>query len=187
MKLSEIVAAAATLLGREEINEYLSDTTTENVSATTLAEVDTMTRLANLVLNELAGSYIPMVCTEKVTPVNGRVYYSELDRKILKIRGVYDDYGRKLFFVVHPEYLHARGEADSVEYEYLPDNLGLTEETGYLDKDVSVSVLAYGLAAEVCLSENRFDEAVMWRKRYSDGVASFALPESAVMKSRCWL
>ena len=110
MKLSEIVAAAATLLGREEINEYLLDTTTENVSATTLAEVDTMTRLANLVLNELAGSYIPMVCTEKVTPVNGRVYYSELDRKILKIRGVYDDYGRKLFFVVHPEYLHARGE-----------------------------------------------------------------------------
>ena len=52
----------------------------------TLAAADKFVRLCNIVISELAGSYIPMVRTERVTAVNGRIYFTSLSMRALKIR-----------------------------------------------------------------------------------------------------
>ena len=187
MKVKEIVLAAATLTGSEKVTAYLEGGEGAQADGETLAAADKFVRLCNIVISELAGSYIPMVRTERVTAVNGRIYFTSLSMRALKIRAVYDASGRKLFYTLHPEYIEPRGSAAQAEYEYLPDNLGLTDETGYTEKDITAGVLSYGLAAEYCLAEGRFEEAVLWRKRYAEGVMSFALPRGGVIKSRCFI
>lgn len=188
MKLKEIAAAAAALMGEEKLVAYLDDTSSNpQTDENTLAAADKYARLCNLVISELAGSYIPMIARESVTVTGGKIYFTSLQKTALRIRAAYDSSDASLFFILHPEYMKVRGQAAIVEYEYMPDNVDLSEETGYNEKDITVGVLAYGVAAEVCLTEGRFEEAVLWRKRYSEGVMSRATPKAGVMKSRCFI
>lgn len=188
MKLKDVLKSAAALLGNEKACEYLADNVSESeASAQTLSDINAYVRLANVVICELAGSYVPMKTVEAVTPVNGRVYFSSLNKRVLRITAFYDRNGNALDFTVYPEYAETGGSAVTAEYEYSPDNYGLTDDIGYEEKDVSSAALSYGVAAEVCLSQSRFEEAVLWRERYAECVRSFVLPKGGKIKSRCWL
>ena len=115
------------------------------------------------------------------------VRYSALKENPIKILGVYDSYGNKLSFTVFPEYIRVCGGEITLIYAYSPANAGLDEETGYTEKDVSAEVLALGTAAEDCLIAGRTEEAVAFRKRFSDGVERFCMPENKRIKRRGWL
>ena len=65
-----------------------------------------------------------------------------------------------------------------VEYEYAPDKVGLDDEICYMEKDVPVRVIAYGVAAEYCITEGDFDQAVMWHKRYTDAISDICVPKN---------
>ena len=73
-----------------------------------------------------------------------------------------------------------------MEYEYAPTNYGLNDSVGFNAK-ITAALLGYGVAAEYCVTQGRFDEAVLWRQRYTAGVERVALPKSATLKDRCWL
>lgn len=187
MKIREIIKIAAVFTAREKVYSSLSSSATET-DKTVLSEIDLFTRLVNLVTSELAASYIPMKKEEKITATDGIVRYSALKENPIKILGVYDSYGNKLSFNVFPEYMRVCGGGEiTLIYAYAPANAGLDEETGYTERDVSAEVLALGTAAEYCLTEGRTEEAVAFRKRFSDGVERFCMPENKRIKRRGWL
>lgn len=186
MKLNEIIKAAAVLVADEKTAEYVASADTSSDSET-ISRVNLYVDLANLVINELSSSYIPMKTKEKKSVSDGKIFYSSLKFNPVKILGVYDENGDRLSFEIRPEYLITEQCEVTVVYAYTPKSVGLNGEVGYDERDVSVSVLAYGVAAEFCLVQGRTDEAVTWRKRYSSGVEGFCMPENKRIKRRGWL
>lgn len=185
MKISDIALSVAVYLGKTAIADYLSGkegkTDTE-----TLTQIDAITRLSNLVINEVAGSFIPMVKTEEVTQTDGKIDLRELTEMPLEIKGVYlDESG--VSFKVKGAYAESAFKANKIKYSYIPHNYGLTDEIGYTEKEISLAVLAFGVAAEYCLTEWRFAEAVMWRERFTEGIKSFCIVKNVNTKGREWL
>lgn len=186
MKIKEIIKIAATFVAEEKVVSSLSADTVETDDSI-LSRIDLFTRLSNLVISELAASYIPMRKEETLTAESGIVKYSSLKENPLVILGVYDSYGNKTPFTQFPEYMRVCGGRVTVVYAYSPSNAGIDEEIGYNERDVSAEVIALGVAAEYCVTQGRIEEAVTFRKRYSDGVERFCMPQNKRIKRRGWL
>ena len=185
MTIKDIIKTAAVYLNLTDVIGYL-DGTTANPSSLTLAKTDTLTRLANLTVSELAASYVPMVCSENVETEDGKIVFSGLTNNITRILSVKNEFGQDAEFKIFPEYIKVFGGKYTVQYEYAPANYGLTDTVGFNVK-ITAALLGYGVAAEFCITEGRFEEAILWRKRYTYGVERVALPKSAAIKGRCWL
>ena len=184
MKISEIVKTSATLLAREDVVEYLANPKMEDVSKNTLETVDLLTRLTNLVIRELVEGLIYMKKTIKINGVS-TVNFSDLGIEPITILGVYDREGNNLEFTLSAYNLTAKyGLIYTIDYAYLPENYGLTDTVGVFEKSVTMGTLAYGVLAEFCLTEARFDEAVMWHERYVNAVNLLLKPKNARIKGR---
>lgn len=187
MTIKDIIKSAATFLNLTDVTEYLNSASPSPAVATaTASAVDSLTRLSNLVISELAASYIPMICAETVQTSNGKIVFANLTHNVTRILSVKNQFGHDAEFKLFPEYLNVFGGEYTVEYEYAPANYGLNDSVGFKN-DVTAALLGYGVAAEYCVTQGRFEEAILWRKRYTAGVERIALPKSAKMKGRCWL
>ena len=185
MKIKDVVKTAALLLGKERLyTALLQEEGIDSTDSEVLALADVMTRLTNLVITELASTYILMKKCERVTFEGGKLPYSRLTETPLKILGVYDTNGFDFAFKVHHEYLQAQTTTAVVEYAYKPANYDLDSTIGYSEGQVSLRTLAHGLCAECCIVEGRFDEAVMWHKRYEEGVENACYPKNVTIKER---
>lgn len=183
MNIKDVIKLSATYLGRENVVKYLEQNLScddENV----LATVDTLTRCANLVINELACSYVPMVRKQKVKAVGGKVYYTELPERVLEIVGAYDLDSNSINFKVNAEYVETLYGEYVVEYAYMPPNFGLTDEIGYSEIKLPARVIAYGTTAEFCLTEHAFDESVLWHNRFTGALSSILSPKNKIVKAR---
>ena len=185
MTIKDIIKSAAVFLNLTDVTEYLgADSPAENT--VTLNAIDSLTRLSNLVISELAASYVPMVCAETVTATDGKIVFANLTHNVTRILSVKNQFGQDAEFKIYPEYIKVFGTKYTVEYEYAPANYDLTDSVGFKN-DVTAALLGYGVAAEYCVTQGRFEEAILWRKRYTAGVERVALPKIAQMKGRCWL
>lgn len=186
MQIKEIIKIAAIMLDRKEIVDYL-DGKTQNASQEVLDKVNTMIELTNLVINELACSFVPMVKIKSLNSNGRKIYYSTLGDKLIKIRAVYSNDDSPISFKVKPEYVEVNEEKVKVEYEYVPPKYLLEEKIGYEEKDISSRVLAYGLLAELGIVEGRFEEATASHDRYVEGVRAVRLPKNNTIKKRGWV
>ncbi|MBP5467330.1 MAG: hypothetical protein J6Y43_07210 [Clostridia bacterium] len=184
MTVKDIIKATAVFLGRERVLNYLE--TGENSDTDVYSCVNTLTRCANIVINELVCTYIPMKKKETVFTENGRVYFAALSETILKVEKVTFD-GEEIYYKICDEYIDTLFPSVTIEYSYIPSNYGIDENTGYSERDIPSRVIAYGVAAEYCLTERAFDESVMWHKRYSDSLSEIVRPKNAKIKDRSFL
>ena len=185
MTIKDIIKTAAVFLNLTDVSDYLTDNTA-NPSSTTLGSVDSLTRLSNLVISELAASYMPMTFAETVETSDGKILFSELTYNITRVLSVKNEFGLDAEFKLLPEYIKVFGGSYTVEYEYAPSNYGLNATVGFNNK-ITAALLGYGVAAEYCVTQGRFEEAVLWRQRYTAGVERVALPKGSTIKGRCWL
>ena len=185
MTIKDIIKTAAVFLNLTDVMEYLDDET-ETPTAAVLEKTDVLTRLANLTVSELAASYAPMTFKEEVETADGKIVFSDLTYNITRILSVKNQFGQDAEFKIYPEYIKVFGGKYEIEYEYAPANYDLTDTVGFNGK-ITAALLGYGVAAEYCVSHGRFEEAILWRKRYTFGVERVVLPKNAVMKGRCWL
>lgn len=183
MNIKEVVRYSATFLGRENVIKYL-DNENADTDDNVLSTVDIFTRCANLVVNELSASYLPMTKKRTFKTDNGRIYYKDFPETVLEITGAYDDDGKDISYTQNAEYIETVYSEYSVEYNYLPPVYGLTEEIGYKENVISARVIAYGVTAEFCITERAFDESVMWRKRFTDALSQLIPPKNKVLRAR---
>ena len=186
MTLKNIIKATCAMLNREDVLEYLNDTNYQPTNDT-LSALNIMVSLVNLVIGELAGTFIPMVKTETMQVKNGKVKYADLSERCVKVVGVLGKNGEKLTYKHTPEFIVVSGEEVSVCYEYIPPNYGLDDEIGYAEDEVSVATLSYGLSAEYAISKGNFDEAVMWHERFVNSVASKRKLKNSSVKARSFV
>lgn len=182
MKLKDIMKNAAIYLGLSSVKDYLDNA--GNATSETLKAVDLLAGLSNLVIAELASTYVPMLFSETVTATGGKIYFSALSKDPVKITSVKDGYGNDTAFKVFPEYVEVKDGVYGITYQYIPSNYAVTDDIGYKDKEVPPSAFSYGLCAEYCITQCRFEEAVAWRKRYIAALEKVLTPKNRTMKGR---
>lgn len=184
MTVKDIMRTVATLVGREDVVKYLLKESEGNEEV--LSDIDLLTRLINIVVSELACSYVPMVAREKIEVKNGKFYFKDLTKTPLSVKNVYDYYGNQTAYSVTGEYIKT-DLGVQIEYTILPSNYGLEDQLGYTEKDISPIILAYGTAAEYSISKGCFDEAVTWHNRYVNALSEVCLPKNKMVKQRSWI
>ena len=185
MQLKEIIRSSALYLGLSDVSEYLENG--GECGEETLKTLNIMTRLGNLIISELASTYVPMLHTENISSVSGKIYFTALTFEAVKILKAETPFGDRADFKIFPEYMELKDGVYSVTYEYIPSNYGITDVIGYKTGDVPACALSYGLCAEYCLTQCRFEEAVSWRKRFIQAMEKFLTPKSRVAKGRAFI
>jgi hypothetical protein len=184
MRVKEIIKVMATLVGREDVYEYLTNKISKPDTAT-LNTLNLLVRSLNLAINELACTYIPMIKKQEFS--SPEIVFENLSERILEVKSVKSNAGSSVEYKLLPTNLVASVCNPTIEYSYIPSDYGIDDEIGYSESEVSRRTLAYGGVAEFCLINRAFDEAVMWHKRYMDCVEEICLPKNATIKKRRWV
>lgn len=188
MKVKDIIKDVAVMVGKNEIIEYFN----YNVMETDyiLEAVNTMTYLVNLVINELACTYIPLEKEETIKLSNGQIEYSKFSEKVVKIIEVRDFSKKALDFEDNLEYLSLGSKIGDgeviVKYNYMPANYGIEDTIGYQEKDISSREIAYGVASEYCINQGLFDLAVIFHERYVQSISKHFFPKNNKIRNRSW-
>ncbi len=190
MTIKEIVKLSATYLGLYDVLTLLAKTDgTGGISGGDEAgvkETNLLTLCANIIVNELACTYFPMIKTETKNTVNGKILFSELSENVTEIKRVENAAGREIPYVSGFDGIEVSESAAVITYRFSPPNYGL-DETVAFKEDIPLRITAYGVCAEYCLTEKNFDESVMWRNRFVNSLCEFVKPENKRIKERSFI
>ena len=182
MKVKDIMIKAAVLLGNSDaVQAYLAGTATGG-----RAQAELLLSCFNLVENELALDYIPLVKEESFTAADGRIAYSSFSSSVVRVLEVRNENGASIPFRLFASYLEVDEENAIVRYAYTPTEKTAEEESEFLS-GVSERVMAFGMAAEYCTALGLYEDARVWDKKYKEGIeAARGLGKKKRMPSRRW-
>lgn len=187
MTVKEIINIASLMIGKTDLCDYLAGAELSDTDrARLLKETDYMANCVNLVINEVATEYLPVVCSEFVNNYGGMIYYASLSSKVLEVLAVYDNAGNKISFNKLADGIKTSGTVTKVEYSYIPPSYTLTETVAFTEKNLPARVIAYGVASEICVAEGRFEEALIWQNRFRDSLKNLSEIKNGRIKGRCF-
>ena len=185
MLVKEIIEATASIVGRKDVSDYLS--LGKESSEETLSTVNKLVGLLNMIIGELAGTFIQMIEREKVTAKDGKIYYTDLSQQPIEILKVFLADGNEIGYSQTAEFISVNNNSSLiVEYAYLPPSYDVNSKIGSFETDIPKSLLIYGLCAEYCICTGAFDEAVLWHDRYVDAVKDARKVRNCKIKGWCW-
>ena len=175
MKIRDIAELASVLLQKHDIintgifmqtedNEFVRSVLKSNHDLRLIA------RCANLVAKEVACEYIPLFHKQKITSTNGQIPYTAFEKTLLEIRSIKDHNGNDINYYCLPDHVEIQNGSFEVSYTYIPTDKQFFEELDFSGTKASDRVFAYGTAAEFCLVNGNYDEALMWERRYKDAL-----------------
>ena len=186
MTVREVLINTGILIGRQDIVSYFGEQI--NVGDETYEDVTFLLKIINLVVSELSATYLPLISKQFVTFYDGLLSYDELYGKVVKIINVYDRAGKNVDFIDGAEEILLKDNNSYaelfVEYQYLLEEYTEESEIGYQERDIPARVIAYGVAAEYCISQGKFDEAVMHHKRYMSALQEMKGIKNVKIKGR---
>ena len=184
MTVKEIILAAACELGiGEGVESYLAGGSKD---AQAESNTKALLRCFNLVENEVALDYLPLLAEEEMTSDTGAIEYAALSREAVRVLSVRDEWGNEVPFTLFPDYLKTQPNKVCVRYTYLPKPKTLEDKSDFT-LNASVRLFACGVAAEYALANGLFEEAAVWDKKYKDAIkAAYSSKPARRIRSRGW-
>lgn len=156
MKVSEVIELSAVLLDIELTDEVKND----------------LLKCYNLVEQELATDYFPILEVDKFFNVDDKIYFKDFSRNPYMLKGIQDFHGNSVSFRLTPEYINLiknyNGGTFFVKYYYLPEEKELYSTCAYGAE--YISILKYGIAAEYCLQQGNFELAKIYSDKYKERI-----------------
>ena len=183
--VENVVRLAAQIVGLgETAEEYFGG----NPSEETKRIVQGLVGCFNLVENELAVDYLPLVCEETLsTDEEGNIEYARLSKKVAYIISVRDERGGIVKAKRMPTHLALEVGKYTVRYAALPVEKTAKDCCEY-ETGVSARLLAYGVAAEYCLHKGLYAEHAAWDKKYKEALLIACKSRGAWhLKERAWI
>jgi hypothetical protein len=183
--VKSVVRLAARMIGVEEMTEG-------HFNGSGLEEgeriVQGLVNCFNLVENELAVDYLPLVCEETLsTDEAGVIEYALLSKKIAYLIDVRDEWGNRAKEKRMPTHIKLEPGRYVVRYAALPTEKTAEDACEY-GAGVSERLLAYGVAAEYCLHKGLYAEHAAWDKKYRDALAAACRStKGGRLKERTWI
>ena len=185
MKVKEVILNAAALLGdKAEVENFFKGTSTNAKE-----QVDMLLTCFNIVENELALDYVPLITEENFSIVSGKIPYSLLKQDVVRIVHVKGADGEYLPFRIFAQYLEVgEGRKEiTVQYAYTPKAKTIDQDSEF-KSGASVRLMAYGVAAEYCVAMGMCTEAAIWDKKYKECIAAArSVGRKDSMPSRRWV
>lgn len=183
MTVKECIAAAAVELGiGDEVRDCL-----DGVSSTASGDVKNLLQCFNLVENELALDYLPLLAEDTLETDTGTVCYSELSRAVVRVIGVRDQAGNDVAYQLFPDFLKAQAGTLTVRYSYTPTPKTLSGKSDYT-LYASVRLFAYGMAAEYAAATGQYEAAAVWDKKYKAAItAAYRTNKAKKIRARRWV
>ncbi len=184
ISVKDIVLLAAELVG---VKDCVDDFVAGNVNDENQRVVDGLVQCFNLVENELALDYLPLIKEEVVSTTDGEILYAALDQRAARIIGVYDRFENPVRVKRFATHLQVAPGEYVVRYAAIPVEKGMEDASEY-EIGVSERTFAYGVAAEYSLHKGLQAEYAVWDKKYKKALAEiFRAKESKRVKSRSWV
>ena len=185
MKVKDIIKISATLLAKDNVAGYL---TTEGAQAdkNTLREINVLITLLNGLLTELASTYVPM---QKIEQTGGatEIEFCNLSENAIRIIDAQDKDKNSINYVHHTKSIKTSSPCYYLVYEYIPTQYDLEDSIGYDPKDITETIIAYGLCAEYCITEARYSEAIVFHEKYVEGIKSRKQTKNGKTVARQWM
>lgn len=167
MKVTDVIIDALRLVGREDLAELVGDGGTAEGEGAEV--VRTLLYCYNAVEDELARFYFPLVFREEKTAAEGKISYSDLTYRPVRIVGVTVD-GRAEKFRTEAQYIEVNADKAVVEYWYAPEAKELGGDSAYDGSEVGERLVAAGCAAEYCLLNGESVAAELWEGKYREAI-----------------
>ncbi len=184
MKVKDVIILAAEEIGVvDKVKAFLS-----NGDATGEVMTNTLVRCFNLVENEVALDYFPLFIEEVVLTDTGKIFFSELSENPVRVALITTSEGDRAHFTLFPEYIKLdKPDTYKIIYCYAPKKKTVNDEASFLST-VSERLLAYGVAAEYCISCGLYEEGKVWDTKYKDALkAAYSKKPCKVMRTRRWV
>ena len=165
MKLKDIVLKAAQMLGLEEgVAAYF-----ESGIEALKRESELLLTCFNTVECGLALEYLPLYAEDELLTPTKRLEFSSFTYAPVRILNVTDEKGNSIAYTIYPKYIKAQAGRMKVTYTYTPDEKTIEGESEF-SLLAAESLLVYGVLAEYCMAEGRFEEASVWDKKYKEAI-----------------
>ena len=160
--VKNVISLAAKLLGiYDRVEGYLSGKSNEENQKA----VESLVACFNIVENELAVDYIPIVCEETLLAASGGINYKNFSKKVVYVISVYDHTGKEVDIRRETSRIVLQDGSYVVRYAVAPNEKAIEQSSDY-EIGVFERILAYGVAAEYCLQKGLYEEHGVWNKKY---------------------
>ena len=185
MKIIEYVSEVADLLSLWDATK-VDLNIIENNDATTVSRINKICNLVNDVVYEIAMNFVPMITQTQVKTSDGVVPFSQLRPNIISIEKILDENGKEINFTIYPEKLKMDKTSGTIYYRRLPNYYKKGNEIDFTEYEVPKKVILYGTAAEFCLTEGLFEEAMVWHEKYREQIKMLTKPKNYKLAKREW-
>lgn len=151
-------------------------------------QIEQLLLCLNLVCNELARDYLPLLTQEQIEFQNGKFEYTKLSKVLLDVFGLTTLSGKSVKYKTFPTFIQAPVDKAIIQYSYEPQELGIEDKIENFFPSVPMRVLAYGVAMEFCFLNSLSTEALIWESRYKDALLLIKRKKSEIrMPARRWV
>lgn len=162
MTVKEILKLVCEYVGERDILSKLDDAEA-TFTDYEQEKLDVMLKCFNLVNQEIATDYIPLLLKEEVS--EEKILFSSLSKTLVNVYEVKNRFGMNLKFKLYPDYVEVEGKPKTIIYSFLPENLTL-EDNVDCNPRINARVYAYGIASEFLLIYGISENAEIWEERF---------------------
>ncbi len=171
MTIKSILKTACLFLNKEELCDKIDIDDMSILSDSEKEQILFLLKCLNLVYQEIATDYFPLLNKEVITTTDGKVLFSNLQKEFLEVISLKDCNGQKVRFRSFPSYLETAAEKVEIVYKYLPSDLeSLTSTMETFSNKVSEKTFAFGVAMEYSFINGLYEDAQIWEKRFKDAL-----------------
>lgn len=189
MTQKEIIYLIAKWFGLTEILD-LEDYggSIQTISTATQNQIDEICYCINLVVDELASDYFPLLYTESVTPQENKIYFSDLSKTILKIFSIKNS-SISVPYKSFPDHIEIDCNAPIfITYSFIPTQPNsVSSDLEVLGLNITPRLIAYGAAREYCIFHALYDQADYYNSRFTSAINSARTVRSPIkLPKRRW-
>lgn len=188
MNALEIIKLTAIYLQMEEVLELdiFGGSVTEQTEAVA-KDVELLTRCLNLIYDEIATDYLPLLHSESLSITNNRIAITDLEKRLINIMSLKDINDKTAKYKLYPTYIELNDGSYTITYSYIPNSITINDTLEDFGSKLTERILAYGVASEFALISGLYDEASLWEKRFKDAMLIASRVKSEViMPKRRW-
>lgn len=185
MKIRDYVESVANLLSLWDSNKVDLENV-ENNDTIIVGRINRIQSMVNGIICEIANFFVPLIVQKQVETSDGVVLFSSLGANIVSIEKVVSKQGKEIGFKVYHDKIVMSENSGTIYCRITPKTYNYNDEIDYTDFEVPKKVIVYGAAAEFCLTEGMFDEAVVWHEKYREQLKFLTKPKNYNTAKRTW-
>lgn len=188
MTVKSVLKLACYFLGLDEIAECnVFDDSGNTPTTEQEKEIKTLVRCLNLVLQEIATSYVNVINEKQICFSNGKIPLNEIDENFLETISLTCN-NKKIKFKEMMDNLYADVEKAVIVYRKYPNLVEINDMCPTFNCKIAEKTLAYGVSMEYSFVNTLSDEASIFENRYkSDLLIASRKNSEKKLKIRRWL